>query len=329
MAEQPIAPARARFRTLSAARESSIPIEADDLVTLARRYADQGMYDESIHLYEMAEKLKPGSVAVRINLARVRDLKQAAEESRFTGVKHEVDAERARDEIDSSQYVGLAQYYMAKDQTSKAIELLEIAKLKTPNNYRPFEILERLYYSQGEWDQAHEEIGKARTLNPFDRGLAEIAGRIEFELKDFDKSLDAFVDAFLLSTDQKGDATEPVRRMINTLKRIGNIEAKELNARIKGRVEQLQLCTERLELRKETLFQVESKREMREILKKITRDAEKRDNLITISAELRKLAVFQHMKDEQIFHLSKFAHVVALGEGGYVFREEDRSMDFY
>ena len=96
MAEQPVG-SRARFRTLAVARESSIPIEADDLVALARRYADQGMYDESIHLYEMAEKLKPGSVAVRINLARVRDLKAAAEEARFTGVKHEVDAERARD----------------------------------------------------------------------------------------------------------------------------------------------------------------------------------------------------------------------------------------
>src|SRR5438094_10567885 len=135
MAEQPI-PARPRFRTIAA--EAAIPIEADDLVTLARRYADQGMYDESIHLYEMAEKLKPGSVAVRINLARVRDLKQAAEESRFTGVKHEVDAERARDEIHAWQYVGLAQYCMAKDQTSKASELPEIARLKTPNNYRPF-----------------------------------------------------------------------------------------------------------------------------------------------------------------------------------------------
>jgi CRP/FNR family transcriptional regulator, cyclic AMP receptor protein len=329
MAEQPIAPARSRFRTLAGARESSIPIEADDLVALARRYADQGMYDESIHLYEMAEKLKPGSVAVRINLARVRDLKQAAEETRFTGVKHEVDAERSRDEIDSSQYVGLAQYYMAKDQTSKAIELLEIAKLKTPNNYRPFEILGRLYYSQGQWEQAHEEIGKARKLNPFDRGLAEVSGRIEFELKNFEKSLADFIDAFLLSTDQKGDATEPVRRMINTLKRIENIEAKELNTRIKERVEQLQMATERLELRKETLFQVESQREMREILKKITRDAEKRDNLITISAELRKLGVFQHMKDEQLFRLSKFARVETLKAGGYVFREEDRSMDFY
>src|SRR5258706_10816251 len=187
MAEQPVVPAsRARFRTL--ASEQSIPIDADDLLVLAKRYADQGMYDESIHLFEMAEKLKPGSVALRINLARVRDLKKQAEESRFVTLRQEVDAERAHDEVDSSQYVGLAQYYMAKDQTSKAIELLEIAKLKTPNNYRPFEILGRLYYSEGEWDPAHEEIGKARMLNPFDRALAEVAGRVELPLKNFDRS---------------------------------------------------------------------------------------------------------------------------------------------
>src|SRR5258706_9349947 len=328
MAEQPVAPtSRARFRTLAA--EQSIPIDADDLLALAKRYADQGMYDESIHLYEMAEKLKPGSVALRINLARVRDLKKQAEESRFADLRLEVDEERAHDEVDSSQYVGLAQYYMAKDQTSKAIELLEIAKLKTPNNYRPFEILGRLYYSEGEWDVAHEEIEKARKLNPFDKGLAEIAGRIQFELKNFDRALDDFVDAFLLSTDQKGDSTEPVRRMINTLKRIQNLEAKDLNARIKRRVEQLQLCTERLEYRKESLFKLDSRKEIREITKKLTREAEKRDNLITVSSELRQLGVFQHMKDEQLFHLSKFARVDGLLQKDYVFHEEDRSMDFY
>ena len=326
MAEQPIG-SRARFRTLAA--ELSIPIEADDLLALARRYADQGMYDESIHLYEMAEKLKPGSVALRINLARVRDQKKQAEESRYAVVKQELHAERGRDEIDSSQYVGLAQYYMAKDQTSKAIELLEIAKLKTPNNYRPFEILGRLYYSQGEWDLAHEEISKARKLNPFDRGLAEIAGRIEFELKNFDRALDDFIDAFLLATDQKGESTEPVRRMINTLKRIHSIDTKDLNIRIRERVEQLQLATERLELRKENLFRLESRKDLKEILNKITRAAEKREDLITISHDLRKLSVFQHMKDEQIFRLSKFARVEGFASGDYVFREEDRSMDFY
>src|SRR5205807_1492876 len=121
--------------------------------------------------------------------------------------------------------------------------------------------LGRRYYAQGEWDAAREEIQKARKLNPFDRGLAEISGRIEFELKNFDGSLDAFIDAFLLSTDQKGESTEPVRRMINTLKRIHNIDAKDLNVRIKDRVEQLQLATERLEFRTENLFKLESRKE--------------------------------------------------------------------
>ena len=71
MAEQPVG-SRARFRTLGV--EASVAIDADDLLALAKRYADQAMYDESIHLYEMAEKLRPGSVSIRINLARVRDL---------------------------------------------------------------------------------------------------------------------------------------------------------------------------------------------------------------------------------------------------------------
>ena len=326
MAEQPAGP-RPRFRTIAA--EHSIPIDADDLLALARRYADQGMYDESIHLYEMSEKLKPGSVALRINLARVRDQKKESEESRVAVARQGLLADRARDEIDSSQYVGLAQYYMARDQTSKAIELLEIAKLKTPNSYRPFEILGRLYYSQGEWNTAHEEIQAARKLNPFDRGLAEISGRIEFELKNFDRALDDFVDAFLLATDQKGESTEPVRRMINTLKRIHNIDSKALNAKIKERVEQLQLATERLELRKENLFRLESRKDLKEIADKITRAAEKREDLINTSHELRKLTVFQHMKDEQVFRLSKFARAVSTPAGEYLFREEDRSMDFY
>src|ERR1700694_3764525 len=175
MAEQPIS-SRGRLSALSP--DSTLPVESDDLAGLARRYTDQGMFDEAIHLYEMASKLRPGSVSFKINLARVRDLKREAEESRYASVRQEVLSQRSRDEIDASQYVGLAQYYIAKDQTSKAIELLEIAKLKSPNNYRPFEILARLYFSEGQWEQAHEEIQKARLLNPFDRSLAELSGRI-------------------------------------------------------------------------------------------------------------------------------------------------------
>lgn len=325
VSEQPVS-ARPRFRTV--ASESTIAVEADDLIVLARRYTDQEMFDEAIHLYEMAEKLKPGSISLRINLARVRDLKKHAEDSRFAGVRMEVKAERARDEIDASQYIGLAQYYIAKEQISKAIELLEISKLKTPNNYRPFEILGRLYYSQGEWTAAHEEITRARTLNPFDRGVAEMAGRVEFELKNFDLALDQFIDSFLLATDQKGETTEAVRRMINTLKRALDLEQKDLNARIKDRVENLQVYTERLELRKESLFRADRK-DFQDILRKVDRAEEKRDDLRHVGSELRKLNVLQHMKDDQIFRLSKFARIEGYVDGDFVFREEDRSMDFY
>lgn len=326
---RPLMPDRPGNRFKSVAAEHAIPVDADDLAVLAKRYADQGMYDESIHLYEMSYKLSPGSVALRINLARVRDLKEAAEKARFSAIHDQVRAERSRDEIDSSQYVGLAQYYMAKEQTPKAVELLEIAKLKTPNNYRPFEILGRLYFSEGEWELAHEEIQTARRFNPFDRGLSELSGRIEFEVKNFDGSLDDFVDAFLLSTNQKGEQTESIRRMINTLRRILGLDQRSLSRRIRQRVEHLEMCTERLEFRKESLFRVDGKHDFKAILKKITRDAEKRESLITVSADLRTLSVFHHMRDEHVFRLSKFTRLETLEAGAYLFRDDDRSMNFY
>lgn len=309
--------------------ETSTPIEVDDLATLAKRYLDQAMFDEAIHLYEMACKLNPGAGRLKVDLTYARNLKQESDSARHAQMKSEIMSERARDEIDSSQYVGLAEYYMAKDQTAKAIELLEIAKLKTPNNFRPFEILARLYYSQGEWDLAHEEIQIARRLNPFDRGLAEISGRIVFEQKAFSKSLEEFIDAFLLSTDQKGEASEPIRRMMNTLKRFLNMEARELNAMVRDRVEVLQVATERLELRKENLFRFESRKDFKAITSKMSRDAEKRENLIAVSADLRRMSVFQHMKDEQVFRLSKFTKIEPIEKEQYLFREDDHSMDFY
>lgn len=308
--------------------EATILIDADELAILAQRYADQGMYDEAIHLYEMACKLKPGSVALKINLTRAREQKSEAEAARYATLREQIQAERNRDELDSCQYSGLAEYYIDKDQTAKAIELLEIAKLKTPNNYRPYEMLARLYYSEGEWDLARAEIDHARKVNPFDRDLAELAGRIEFEMKELDTSLRAFIDAFLLSTDQKGEKTEPVRRMINTLKKILDLDNKKLNSLINERVEMLRECTERLEFRKENLFGSNSRRILKEITAKISREEEKRENSLAISSELRKMDILKHMKDEQLFRMSRFVRSVDYEEGAFLFHENDRSMDF-
>lgn len=319
----------ATARGKSLLHEPAIPVEVDDLWLLAKRYADQGMFDESIHLYEMASKLKPGSTGLRIELARVQELKREAEGQRYGEVRDQIVTEYARDEADASQAMGLAGYYIAKDQTTKAIELLEIAKLKASNHYEPYEALARLYFSQGEWELAQEEGRKARALNPFDRPLAELSGRIEFELKHFQKSLEEFIDAFLLSTDQKGESAEPIRRMINTLKRILNLENAPLNALIKQRVEHLQSATEKLEFRKDTLFRSDSRYELKEIMRKTTRDVERRERMAQHSGDLRRLAVLQHMKEDQLAALARFVRLEPLQEGEYLFRENDRSMNFY
>ncbi len=308
---------------------ASTAIEPDDLAKIAQRYAEQGMFEEAIHLFEMACKLRPGSVAYKINLNRAIEQRKSAEDSRYRDLRAKIEAASARDEIDAAQYSGLAEYYVRKDQTTKAVELLEIAKLKTPNSYRPYELLARLYYSEGEWDGAHEEVQMARKLNPFDRGLAELAGRVSFEQQLFEDALEHFVDAFLLSTDQKGEQTEPTRRMINTLKKILVLDNKKLNETIQRRVETLRTNTERLEFRKENLFNSDSKKLLRKITAKISREEERRESTLSVSSKLRALNVFQHMKDDQIFRISRFVRIDKLDESTYLFHDADRSMDFY
>ena len=111
--------------------------------------------------------------------------------------------------------------------------------------------------------------------------------------------------------------------------RVGQRAPRELTGAAEDRVEHLQSCTERLEFRKENIFRLDARKDLKDIIQKITRATEKREDLITVSADLRKRGGFGHMKDEQIFRLSKFAHVEGYLAGDYVFREEDRSMDFY
>lgn len=322
-------PSPSRNKSRMPQADDSIPIELDDLLLLARRYTDQAMYDEAIHLYEMAAKLRPGSVALKIRLARTQELKHQAERAHYGHLKDTMILERAREEIDSAQYVGLAQFYMSKDQTGKAVELLELAKLKAPNNYRPWHILAQLFFAQGEWELARQEVEQARRLNAFDRSLAELSGRVFFELKESERSLDDFIDAFLLSTDQKGDGTEPLRRMINTVKRFLEIDARELNSRIRKRVEALQSNTERLELRKENLLKSERRSDLERIAAKVGRDTDRRKIAEIVSDELRGLDVFEQIKTHHLFRLARFVKLRDLSEGEFLFRENERSMDFY
>jgi CRP-like cAMP-binding protein len=306
-----------------------LPVNVEELAILAKKFADQEMYDEAIHLYEMAVKVDPSSLALKINLAKVRELKKEAEEGRVAAMVAELGDQRKKDDIDANHYIGLAEFYIAKDQTAKGIELLEIAKLKSPNFYIPFKVLARLYASRGDWDAAAEEIALARTLNPFDKDVAELSGRVEFEKKEYRRALAEFVDAFLLHTDPKSERVASIRRMVHTLRKILGLDNNDLNAVIRDRVDALQLASERLELRKENLFKGDARAHMKNIILKKNREGERRENLLLTAAEMRRSQTLSHFKDEQIFKLARAVRIRQFGDAEKIFKEGDESLDVY
>jgi CRP/FNR family transcriptional regulator, cyclic AMP receptor protein len=309
--------------------DSPLPVKVEELSALAKKFADQQMYDEAIHLYEMAVKVDPGSLALKINLAKAKEMKKEAEESRFATAAAELSETRRKDDIDANHYIGLAEFYIAKDQTAKGIELLEIAKLKSPNFFVPFKMLARLYASRGDWNAAAEEIVEARKLNPFDKDVAELSGRVEFEKKEYRRALAEFVDAFLLHTDPKSERVASIRRMVHTLRKILGLDNNDLNSLIRERVEALQIASERLELRKENLFKGDARNRIKDIIFKKNREGERRENLLATAGDMRRSQTLSHFKDEQIFKLARAVKIRTLADGEKVFAAGDESLDVY
>ena len=48
--------------------------DLDELVTLARRFADRKRYDEAIDLFQLALRLEPQDLGLRLAVARLRKL---------------------------------------------------------------------------------------------------------------------------------------------------------------------------------------------------------------------------------------------------------------
>ncbi len=91
----------------------------------------------------------------------------------------------------------------------------------------------------------------------------------------------------------------------------------------------LQANTETLELRKETLLKSERREAMERIAVKISRDGERRRVSQAVAGELRKLDVFEKLADEHLLRISRAVKLRDLADGDFLFRENDRSMDFY
>src|SRR5436189_6295318 len=97
-----------------------MPIE--EFTALASKLVSFTMYKEAISLYETAVKLHPENLALKINLARVRDMKRRADERVLKELDESIQEKREREDRLSNHAKGLAYLHYRRGELDKARE---------------------------------------------------------------------------------------------------------------------------------------------------------------------------------------------------------------
>lgn len=299
--------------------------DLNELVQLARRFADRKRYDEAIELFQLALRLEPQDLGLRLAVARLRKLKRAQNR---TAEKDPVDAVRdelRRSSIDAAHFVGLAWLYAEKGEEYRALECLEIARVKDPISPAAFKLGGRIHFHLQDFDAAAEQLRKALRFNPFDREAAELLGQVEYERRQYGDSMASTIDAFLLLPSTEEERAIRLRRRIRTLRHLLGWQGPQVSALLREREELLHIAFDRLQWRRERFRSAEGLVEGAGP----TPTPETVQGRLSIAGRLRRCETWAHLTDEQIFKLSSTVVEELLPAGRQVFAIGSVGLDFY
>ncbi|HEY8021106.1 MAG TPA: cyclic nucleotide-binding domain-containing protein [Thermoanaerobaculia bacterium] len=299
--------------------------DLDELAALARRFAEREMFEEAAELYQVALRVDPKNLGVKLGLAEVRRL-QRLKGGRPASLKEGMREQFRRNAIDAAHFLGLAHLYAEKGEHGRASECLEVAKAKDLADPSHFKLQGRILFRRQDFDGAAEEFGKALRYNPFDREIAESLGRAEYERKQFEAAIAAAVHAFLLVNEADSEAVERIRRRIQTLKQILGWGSRELARAFRQQQDELHTAFDRLEWHRERFLEeggMPGGALFAGAPPKIT------GGQIELAIRLRRLRLWSHLSDEQIFKLTKSVSEEDYDAGSVVFTHRSAGPDIY
>jgi CRP/FNR family cyclic AMP-dependent transcriptional regulator len=303
--------------------------EVDELTDLARRFSEDGRHDEAADLLLVALRLDPKSFSVKLGLAEVRKLQQQQGKGSGSRSLREVLREQfRRNSIDAAHFLGLSHLYAERGENGRAVECLEVAKAKDLANPAHHKLHGRLLFRRKDFDGAAEEFTRALRLNPFDREIAESLGRAEYERKQFEASLAATIHAFLLLNEGDEEGGRRLRRRIQTLKQILGWGSRELAQLFHERQEHVHTAFDRLEWHRERFLEQGGAFPASALA---TAPAERRseNGRIQMAARLRRLKLWSHLSDEQIFRLTQVIEEEIHESGVLVISHRSQGRDLY
>lgn len=293
------------------------PSMVERLVALARRLRTLRRPSEAAELLEIAAALSPQGGALRDEALKLRD-----EEG-----LEDFDREFKRRNLEASHALGMAHIFEHRGDFERAVEMLDLAKLRTPFSYLAYAACAYLYLRHGDAAAALQEFAQARRLNPLDYRLAVETSRIALETENFETALENAVDAMLLASWRSEREQEQERRRVDTLARLCHREAPEIDSLIRSRTGALQKAADHVALSQARIFSSQRVRPRATPRRRVVPAPQ--DNLLQRATEFRAMGLFRHFTDDQLISLAQMAEPRTFEHAQVLFREEENGRDLY
>jgi len=291
------------------------PSMIDRLVAIARRLRSIGRPSEAADLIEIAAALSPLGAA---------DLREEAEKMRSEESIEDFDREFKRRNLEASHALGMARIFENRGEFGRAVDMVDLAKLRTPFNYLAYAVGSYMHMRHGDAETALSEFIQARRLNPLDFRLAVETSRTALENEEFEEALDAAIDAMLLASWRSEREQSQERRRVETLVRLCQREPAEIEEQMAARISTLQKACDNVALSHAKIF---STAELPKRKERASWASGVSDDLLQKATELRAMAVFRHFADELIIPLARLVVPSTFTSGEKIFSEEDTSRD--
>ncbi len=284
------------------------------LVELARRLRTLRRPSEAAELLKIAAALTPHGADLREEAARLH-----GEE----GID-DFDREFKRRNLEASHALGMAHIFETRGEFGRAVDMIDLAKLRTPFNYLAYAAAGYLHMRHGDAATALSEFTQARRLNPLDYRLAIETSRAALENENFDAALKAAIDAMLLATWRSEREQHQERRRVETLVRLSENDPENIEKIMAARISTLQKACDHVALSHAKIFSqadLPSGRDAATASESISND------LLLRANELRTMGLFRHFSDELLIPLAKIVVPGSVEANEAIFTEEDATRD--
>jgi CRP-like cAMP-binding protein/Flp pilus assembly protein TadD len=300
-----------------------MPIE--EFTALASKLLAFSMYREAISLYETAVKLYPENLALKINLARVREMKRRADERTLEELEELIEERRSREDRLAVHSIGTAYLHYRRGELDRARELFEFAHQTNPNLFTASLFLGKIHIGRNDLDRALAALEEARRANPYSEEVQSLLGRLYMERGDNLRAMHAFIDALVLSGETRLDKQPFYAHNIGEIsRRLGYGDA-DIPALIQERGAKFNNLSERIErLRRERQADQSSAR-LGSIIAAMTQSPRVTKEVLA----LRRFQPFERLLEEDLVAVHRLLKRAEHPQGSPIFREQESTERLY